>query len=146
MMARVARRHGGSVTAPRVAAAGVRPLREIALENAIEGCVRETYGAAEGLFQSRAASDPRIRRAMRRISADETRHGALSFAVASWLDTRLGPRDRRQIRDAQVAEVEALGRRVGRRRAPELVALAGVPTPAQAETIVSRLRATLWHA
>jgi len=59
-------------------------LVDVALENAVEGCVRETYGALIATRQAEAASDPVVRRAMRKIAADETAHAALSWDVASF--------------------------------------------------------------
>ena len=53
-------------------------------ENAREGCVRETFGALIAMHQAERAGDPIIRRAMRRIAEEETRHAELAWEVASW--------------------------------------------------------------
>src|SRR5262249_15726922 len=45
VMGRLARAAGGRPTKPRVKRAGVRCVERMALENAVEGCVRETFGA-----------------------------------------------------------------------------------------------------
>jgi len=70
----------------------VRSLYEIA----VEGCVRETFGALEATFQAKNANDPQIRRVMRRIAEDETRHAALAWRVAAWIEPRLSDRQRRR--------------------------------------------------
>jgi hypothetical protein len=57
-----------------------RSLEELAVENAVEGCVRETYGALTAIWQARTAKDPSVAAAVRRIARDETRHAALSWA------------------------------------------------------------------
>jgi hypothetical protein len=145
-MARIARRHGGVVEAPRVVRGPVRSLVEIAIENAVEGCVRETYGALEGMWQAHAAADPAIRAAMKAIALDETRHGAFSWTLAEWLDTRLTSAERRRVRAARTKEVEAITQRLGRGPDAELVRVAGVPNAAQASALAAHLRETLWAA
>src|SRR5262245_10013390 len=50
-----ARALGANVAQVAVPARGVRSLAAIALDNAVEGCVRETFGAVIGAYQARAA-------------------------------------------------------------------------------------------
>ena len=145
-MARVARRYGGKVEAPRVVRGPVRSLFAIALENAVEGCVRETYGALEGMWQARAAQDPAIRRSMARIARDEARHSALSWDIAAWAERGLSPSDRQRVEDARRAEGEALARRVRKAPSSLLVNVAGVPNEARAAFFADRLREALWRA
>ncbi|HEY8091894.1 MAG TPA: ferritin-like domain-containing protein, partial [Polyangiaceae bacterium] len=84
MVSRLARRHGGAPRTPHAPApTSVRPLLAIALENAVEGCVRETYGAVVNLVEARASSDPAVRRAMKSIAEDECRHAELAWEVAA---------------------------------------------------------------
>lgn len=45
---RLARRYGGSTPRPRIERHPVRSLEAVALENAVEGCVGETFGALLG--------------------------------------------------------------------------------------------------
>ncbi len=111
MMTRLARRFGGeprAFVAPPAAA--VRSLLAIALENAVEGCVRETYGAVVGLVEARASRDAGVRRAMRSIAADECRHAELAWAVAAWVMPRLTPDERATVDRAMHEAVRDLGR------------------------------------
>lgn len=62
VMRRLARRAGARVPEVQVEPSPVRSLEEIAIENAIEGCVRETFGAAVAMIQSERAGDARVRR------------------------------------------------------------------------------------
>ena len=59
---------------PRVEALPTRALGVVAIENAVEGCVRETFGALIASWQAEHARDPGIKRLMRSIARDETRH------------------------------------------------------------------------
>jgi hypothetical protein len=111
MMTRLARRFGGGPRRPiALAPREVRPLLAIAIENAVEGCVRETYGAAAGLIEARGSCDPEVRRAMTSIAADECRHAELSWDVARWMAPRLTAGGRRAVARAMGDAVAALGR------------------------------------
>lgn len=90
----LAGRYSGSPSHPRVAPRAIRPLEAIALENAAEGCVRETFGALVATFQADTARDPVIRAAMKHIARDETRHAALAWQVDRWVQRRLTPKAR----------------------------------------------------
>ncbi|MEO8874282.1 MAG: ferritin-like domain-containing protein, partial [Polyangiaceae bacterium] len=58
MMTKLAARHGTYAQMPAAPKpTPIRSLVEIALENAVEGCVRETYGALRGLIESETATD-----------------------------------------------------------------------------------------
>jgi hypothetical protein len=69
VMKKLARRAGGHVPGVQVQALHVRSLEEMALENVVEGCVRETFGAVVAMIQAERAGDARVRRAMRRIAS-----------------------------------------------------------------------------
>jgi hypothetical protein len=88
---------------------GARSLREMALENAVEGCVRETYAAVAGLVESITSPDPSLRRTMRSISRDEAFHAELAWKVHAWAMPRLDADERRRIREAMCAAVDELG-------------------------------------
>ena len=81
-----------------------RPLRSlaaIARENALEGCVRETFSALECAWQAVRSADPVVRATMARIARDEMRHLALSWEVHRWALSRLDRAQREAIRTAQ---------------------------------------------
>jgi rubrerythrin len=90
MVTRAAERFGARVpraSVPRPVAA--RSVEQLASENAAEGCVRETFGAAIATMQAERASDPRIRRMMRVIANDELGHAALAWRIGRWFEARL---------------------------------------------------------
>jgi hypothetical protein len=111
MTARLARERGGSPRLPEVPAPiRTRTLLEVALENAVEGCVRETYGAVQGLVEAQTARDRGIRRAMKSIAADECRHAELAWAVHAWAMLRLSADARLEVERAMkdaIAEIAA---------------------------------------
>jgi hypothetical protein len=111
MTSRLARARGGSPRLPAAPSAKtVRSLFEIALENAVEGCVRETYGAVAGLVEAQTSADPSLRLAMRSIASDECCHAELAWAIHGWALARLSDPERRRIESAMseaVAEIRA---------------------------------------
>jgi hypothetical protein len=111
MTARLARERGGSPPLPEAPAPiCVRTLLEVAIENAVEGCVRETYGAVQGLVEAQTSPDRGIRRAMKSIATDECRHAELAWAVHAWAMRRLTDDERRAVERAMkdaIAEIAA---------------------------------------
>jgi hypothetical protein len=116
-----------------------RSLRAIAIENAVEGCVRETYGALVAMWQAQTAANPRIRHAMRRIGADEARHGQLAWNVHGWLDTRLSPAARRAVACARQNALGTLRAELDRSPHESLARAAGLPRRGQATLLFDRL-------
>ena len=120
MTARVAKRNGATPKAPSATPRrSERSLEEIAIENAIEGCVRETYGAVTAMWQAERAEDPSVRALMKRIAVDET-PARCARVVGHPVDE--GSIERRRLREGRPSH--ALGRaraveggRVGRARA-----------------------------
>jgi hypothetical protein len=142
----LAERAGAKVPRPRVPKGRVRSLEAIARENAVEGCVHETFGAAVAMAQSMTASDARIRAAMRKIGPDEMRHADLAWNVARWLDSRLDPAARARVVRARHGAAGALICNAAREVHPDLIAQLGLPTPPHARAIALDLAATLWGA
>jgi hypothetical protein len=118
-----------------------RSLEAIAAENAIEGCVRETYGAIVALWQARHAHDPVVAAAMEPIAADETRHAELAWEVASWAEPRLSRAARRRVEAAREQALVELTNEAARPVHPLLVALAGLPAVEEATGLMTGLSA-----
>ncbi len=137
-------RHGGSYVPPRIAKEQVRSLEAIAVENAVEGCVRETFGALTATWQATAALDPDVRRAMRTIARDETRHAALAWKVASWVEPRLDAQARRRVAEERRGAAAALTEDLEGKPSDGLVSAAGVPSDAAARAMAKAMQALLW--
>jgi hypothetical protein len=143
-MMRFAQRFGASVHRPEAVRRRVRSLEAMAIHNAREGCVRETFGALVASWQARMARDPQVRRAMRAIARDERRHAALAWAIARWSDRLLSKRARARVRAALRAEARTLAQTCGAGSPTAGQLVAGVPTPQAAARLVSALERSLW--
>jgi hypothetical protein len=135
VMRHLARRHGGVFRAPRVAPRATRSLEEIALDNATEGCVRETFGALIGMWQARFAQDPAVRRVMERVAEDEARHASLAWAIDAWIRPRLSDAARQRIAEARAKALAELQAEAQRGHDPELCVVAGMPVPAAGQAL-----------
>ncbi|MBL8721182.1 MAG: ferritin-like domain-containing protein [Myxococcales bacterium] len=89
-------------------AASAPDLPTLAADNAVEGQVRETFGALQALDLARTTRDPHLRDALRRIARDETRHAALAFAIDGHLARRLTPHERAHVAQRRRAAAEEL--------------------------------------
>jgi hypothetical protein len=143
VMSALARRAGATVPTPRVTKVSRRSLETIARENAVEGCVNETFGAALAAVQAACARDERVRAAMRRIAADEKRHAELAWSVAEWIEARLDGAARERVRGARTRAARAIVRGKGRDVVPGAANALGLPTASQARSIALELMRSL---
>ncbi|MDI1482563.1 ferritin-like domain-containing protein [Polyangium sp. y55x31] len=133
-------RGGAAPVPPRVEEQPLRALLALALENAVEGCVRETFGALVGAHQARRAADAELAAAMREIAADEARHAALSWKVHIWAMEQLGPEERAHVQEAQADALSRLAASTTHAPAPEVAHAAGLPGPTEAACLLDVLR------
>lgn len=138
--ARLARRWGARPQAPRVRPIAARSLADVAADNAAEGCVRETFGALVATLQARRAADPIVRGAMRRIAIDETRHAALSWALARWADARMSPAERRRVRAHARAAADRFAYELVGEHPDAVHRAAGLPRPDEARALFVALQ------
>ena len=95
-------------------------------------------------WQASRAKDPEVARTMRRIARDETRHAALSHAVAAWLEPQLTEADRRRLALARRRAVARLSRDISRAEVSEPLAItAGVPRGPEARRLFEALTGRL---
>lgn len=139
-MSRLAARHGAVPPVPEVAPTPPRALEAIAIENAAEGCVRETWGAVIAEWQARAALDPEVRAAFAVIARDEARHAALAWAVDRWARTKLGSLACARVDAARLAAARELA------SAADLSsAVLGLPDERQARGLYARTLGSIWN-
>lgn len=142
-MGALARRWGVAPIPAVIDAHVVRPLFEIALENAVEGCVRETFGALVGHHQARASRDAEVAAAMLEIADDETRHAQLSWAVAEWIEPKLSESEREELRIARARAVGELRAEASAAPDPRLIEIAGLPSADIAVALLDHVADTL---
>ena len=145
MMSRIANRRGATPQRPRFAPIEVRALEALAIENAVEGCVRETWAALEATYQARAAHDTDIRAAMSRIALDETRHAELARDIDAWLRTRLDAKAIERVDAARNRAADALAQSLDRQPDSILHHHAGLPSSEVARRLLNGLQASLWN-
>jgi len=132
----VAERLGGCVPPVQVDEQPVRSLVELALDNACEGLVRESFGAAVGLWQAQHAQDPHVRRVMARVAQDEIRHAELSRALHTWLWPQLTPAQQDRVHRARQQAVQDLSRSALERTPSATTRALGLPTGEQARALL----------
>jgi hypothetical protein len=143
----LARRFGGEAPAtPRGDALPLRGALEMALENAQEGCVRETYGALVATHQALTADDARIREMLGRIAMDETRHAALSWDLAAWFDTQLEAGDRLRVRDARERALRCFERSLDTKLDETDKRRIGMPDETRARVLFDGMKRHLFNA
>jgi len=143
-MSALARRRGGTPRPVRVPRTRRRPLLAIALENATEGCVRETWGAVCAVVQSLRARDPELRAAMRGIARDELRHAELSWHLGAWLGARLTEEERALVDLERAGAVRALARELDVTPREAWHAQLGFPTREETRAMLRALGAGVW--
>ncbi len=102
---------------------------ELLEDGVVEGCVGETFGALLLTWQAEHAADPRVRRTMRAITLDETRHAALAWEVWAWGAELLGPGERAALRRTLDRALAALEGSVLQAAPPAVQRVAGYPPP-----------------
>jgi len=142
-MRRLASAHGATSAAVRVAKTPVRSLEEIAVENAVEGCVRETFAALLAVHQARVAGDAAIREAMATIAPDETRHAELAWAIDEWVQQRLDDGAQQRVARARRQAVAALAAECATIDAT-LARAVGLPGREQTGALLEATRQALW--
>jgi hypothetical protein len=114
-----------------------RSLVELAVHNAVEGCVGEAFAALVALHQAEHAATPELRRCFVRIARDETAHAALALAIDRWTSNHLSPSDRARVARAKARAAARLVRSYGA-HASARHAL-GLPSAEAARALATRL-------
>jgi hypothetical protein len=139
LMGQLARAHGARIPRVERSEPAARSLEELARENAIEGCVGETFGALVAAWQAERAFDPEASAVFRAIANDELDHATLAWRVAAWAERRLDGAARARVSKARRAAVRRLSSSVHHDPPAEIVRAAGVPNAAEARALVQAL-------
>jgi hypothetical protein len=113
LVGRLALREGVAPRVAEVERCPVRSLLELALDNAVVGCVGETLGALAALAEAAGHADPVVAATLRRIGRDEVRHAALSWRLHRWLCGQLPAEEQATVQAALRGALEAPEAAVG---------------------------------
>lgn len=138
-------RLGGVAERARTRAFAKRSLVELAIENAVEGCVAESAAAMIAVHQGRNARSQTLRRAMQEIATDELRHAALAWDLHAWLMARLSDAEQRRVTRAGRAAADAAFRETTSTGADAAQWL-GLPDRPTRHSILGRLADGPWRA
>jgi len=144
LTAALARRYGARAHHAKVRKTGQRTLVEFATDNAVEGCVHETFAALLAGWQAHASHDPIVRTVMSRIADDEMRHAELSRDIDAWLKVTLPKHHRATIDAARSSAIAALAEPVTAPSEPKLTRWAGLPSPAQKLELLNQVAPLVW--
>lgn len=129
---------------PRIEPRPLRALFDFALDNVVEGCVREAFGAAVAKYQAAAAADPRVRELLAAIAEDERRHAELSFSLQAWLEPLLDAGELARLQGAARSAISELRAEHRASPAPSVRRTAGMPDARAAARLIDALEAALW--
>jgi hypothetical protein len=145
LMRALALKYGVTPGEPVVEDRPLRGLWAFALDNATEGCVRETFGVAFARYQEATAQDPEVAAVAAQVAEDEGRHAQLSWDIGAWCEGQLDATQRAMLKQAQREAVESLRADAANGRySARLGSVAGVPTPQAALRLVEALDQALW--
>lgn len=143
-MTALAERFGGSFLACTGTDRPLRSLEAVAIENAVEGCVRETYGALVAQWQAQSAREPAVCAVMARIAKDEAGHAALAWQIDAWVRTRLHDEARARVDAARATARDELERETAVFVSHEFTEAAGLPSRDAARRLFAAASQALW--
>lgn len=132
----VAMAHGAEVPPIPDVAWEVREMQTVALENEVEGCVHETWSAAQIAHQARHAPLP-VRAVLAPIAREEASHAALARDVSRWIAEGSGAVGRRLLRHARAAARAELATTLERDVSPAMRDALGLPSADRAHALLT---------
>ena len=143
-MSSLARSHGAEPTPPVRVSLPARGILELAIENAVEGCVHETWAALSAAHQARRAVDPALRAVFAGIADDEARHAELAWTIDAWIVDQLDATDRATVEAARRTAARQLIARLGAAADDPAILELGVPRAGVASQLCAALGEALW--
>ena len=137
--ATLARQFGAEVVWAHVKQTALRSLLELALDNAREGCVRETFGALLATYQAASAEDANVRSVMARIAEDETRHATFSWRLMEWLTPLLSESEQERVAEASAEAHAELAIELKAAPSDSVRRTLGMPSPEVAAVLLRQM-------
>lgn len=116
---------------------------ELALENAVAGCVHETLGVAYLEHQRLHAQDPALAAMAEALYEDELDHAALSWDLVAFFDRHLDGAQKQKLRAARERALDDVAVEM-RDLDPRVREALGLPPVAVVAELVENLRETLY--
>ncbi len=140
----LASRQGATSQEVLVPSRAPKSLFEMAHENAVEGCVRETFGAFVAAYQAQMATDARTKAVLQRIAKDEMKHATLSHSIAAWAEPQLSDEERTRIAQDRRQLIMELRRSTAVQHANAVYEQAGYPDTHAALHMLDVLQDSVW--
>jgi hypothetical protein len=146
-MARLAAIHGGRTQhIGYQSSRRVRRLVDVARENAVEGCVNETFAALMAVHQAGAAAHEPLRNALQSIAREEVRHAQLAWEIHAWALSKLTASERRRVCGALAGAAARLIASSADAAQDEATRRAlGLPDAQRKRSLASALDEALWR-
>ena len=103
----LAKKYDGHRPEPSAEPQSNTTLFEVALHNAVEGCINEAWAACVAMYQSLHADDA-LKPIFAQIAKDEIEHAQLSWDLHSWFCAQLSAEERREVHVAQLDAIRQL--------------------------------------
>lgn len=149
----LAHRYGGAFEAPSIARQeAYGSVFEIALANATEGLVGETFAAAVATHEALRAKDLDAAATLAQVAQEEISHAELSRRIHAWAMPQLDDESRARIASAMTHAISELGEELARSRHARCDTASdradstslGIPTSAEARALHAALARGLW--
>jgi hypothetical protein len=95
------------------------------------------------MFQAERAEDPTIKKALKTIARDESRHAALSWSILAWADGELDDAARARVAAAMADALAKLTNDVVVEPSADLRTRAGLPSASEAARLVAAFQRTM---
>lgn len=148
----LAHRYGGAFEPPSIARQEPCSLFEVALANATEGLVSETFAAAVASHEALRATDPRAADSLAQVAQEEISHAELSRRIHAWAMPQLDGESRARISSAMTHAISELGDELARAPRTRCETASddahstslGIPPPAEQRALHAALSRGLW--
>lgn len=126
-LARLAQDRGVPASTPEPIVLPIRSKLDVAIDNAIEGVVRQSFALDFAHHRAQHAGDPEIRAVMSVIADEAESHAELAFDVAVWLCSILDPVETAFVDEAIRHASVTMPREIDVEPEPILCERAGIP-------------------
>jgi hypothetical protein len=144
LIASLARRFGGAPVTPEIAGTTRRSLEDVAIHNAAEGCIRETYASLVAAMQAERAEDNVVRAAMLTIARDEAEQSTFAWSIGAWLEMQLSDDARARYAKAARGAVKDLRGEAYTPYPEAMRKIAGLPSVRDALALIDHLDKSMW--